>query len=94
MLTMPPIRDLRTWVNGFEVQLQDLRAENQRLQHQTPTPIMPDMSLVMGLLGDVSRRQDVSASRVHSTLSSHVTALLCCLLITSFSFCRCLWWLP
>ena len=31
---------------------------------------MPDMSLVMGLLGDVFRRQDVSASRVHSTLSS------------------------
>ena len=31
---------------------------------------MPDMSLVMGLLGDVSHRQDVSASRLHSTLSS------------------------
>ena len=31
---------------------------------------MPNMSLVMGLLGDVFRRQDVSTSRVHSTLSS------------------------
>ena len=33
---------------------------------------MPDISLVMGLLGDVSRRQDMSVSRVHSTLSFSV----------------------
>ena len=47
-----------------------MRAENQRLQRQALAPVMPDMSLVMGLLGDVLRRQDVSSSRVHSTLSS------------------------
>ena len=57
-------------MNGFDVQLQDLRAENQRLQRQNPAPIMPDMSLVIGLLDDIFRRQDVSASRFHSSLSS------------------------
>ena len=31
---------------------------------------MPDMYLVMGLLGDVFRHQDVSASFFHSALSS------------------------
>ena len=62
--------DLRAQVNGFDAQLQDLRAEDQRLPRQAPAPIMPDMSLVMGLLGDVFCRQDVSASRVHFALSS------------------------
>ena len=62
--------DLRTRVTGFDAQLQDLCAENQRLRRHSLAPAMPDMSLVMGLLGDVFGRQDVPASRIHSTLSS------------------------
>ena len=64
------LHDLRTRVNGFDAQLQDLRAENRGLQHHTRAPIMTDISLVMGLLGDVFRCQDVSASCAQSTFKS------------------------
>ena len=86
------LHDVRTRVNGFEVQLQDLRTEKQQLQRQTPAPIMPDISLVLGLLVTSFVVEmcphPTFTPRYH--LLSRVNVSLSCLLITSFCFRLCL----